>query len=177
MLHVATTSKEKAMGFQHRQAFDGDEAMLFIDVGPDVVFHMRNVGAALSIASIGPDGSVLDVGLMEPETGAYVTAKSTVYVLEAAPEFFSDNQISEGFDVSALLLSMPQTEDYFSDGFSLTSMGAVWYTEQAPLAVEEPMAVASHLAVGHALSQLHKLVGLKRAEQIWTQVFARYKNE
>ncbi len=67
----AATVRAHPIWFQFRQPFEPS-------------FHMRNVAIALDIAWVAPDGKVLAVERMVPETTGYSPPGPILYVLETA---------------------------------------------------------------------------------------------
>ena len=103
MIYIASTFRQRAIGFQFRHKIDDDEAMIFKGIGPGASFHMRNVHTPLKIASLNKDNEVLGIGYMEPITGTYTTTYDSEHAFEASPAFFSHFGIRTGGSVGYLL--------------------------------------------------------------------------
>lgn len=112
-LYVADSWYDKAFGFQYRDDIEEDEAMLFANMPSGIGFHMNNVGMSIAIASLDADFNVLEIHVMEPQTGTYMTHEDSKHILESSEEFFKRHGIRPGKNVLELLDTMPIDNTYF----------------------------------------------------------------
>lgn len=86
MIHYAISGFEKVRGFMGHDEIKLEEAMLFVDIGPNAGFHMRTVGMDLGIAALDKHMNVIDADVMKSQTGGWTTPEGTAHVLEMHPE-------------------------------------------------------------------------------------------
>lgn len=102
---VADDDNERTTGLMFRESLPADSGMLFVmpTTGP-AGFWMKNTLIPLSIAYIGPDGTILEIHDMQPKSEKVIrSAFPTVsYALEMAQGWFAKNNIWPGERISGL---------------------------------------------------------------------------
>jgi len=102
---VADEDGERVAGLMFRESLGENAGMLFVmpATGP-AAFWMKNTLVPLSIAFIGPDGTIMEIHDMEPRSEK--TTKSTfqriAYALEMPKGWFSKNNIWPGERITGL---------------------------------------------------------------------------
>jgi uncharacterized membrane protein (UPF0127 family) len=97
-LEVADTEAQRELGLMYSNSLDPDAGMIFVWQSPVLEsFWMENTPIPLSIAWLGPDGTVQEMQDMQPETVTYHTpAQPYLYAIEANLGFFQQNGIEVG---------------------------------------------------------------------------------
>jgi uncharacterized protein len=102
---VADTDEARSAGLMFREALADDAGMLFVmpGVGP-AAFYMKNTGIPLSIAFIGPQGTILEIHDLEPFNEIPVRSRfqTIAYALEMPRGWFSERGIFPGIVVRGL---------------------------------------------------------------------------
>jgi len=102
---IADDDRERAAGLMFRESLSADSGMLFVmpSTGP-AGFWMKNTLVPLSIAYIGPDGTILEIHDMQPKSEKAVRSVfSTIsYALEMPQGWFAKNNIWPGERISGL---------------------------------------------------------------------------
>lgn len=102
---VADDDRERSAGLMFREALGDNSGMLFVmpSTGP-VSFWMKNTLVPLSIAFIGPDGTVLEIHDMEPKSERITrsTFPRVAYALEMPKGWFSKNNVWPGERITGL---------------------------------------------------------------------------
>ncbi|TSA35181.1 MAG: DUF192 domain-containing protein [Verrucomicrobiaceae bacterium] len=102
---VADDDTERTTGLMFRESLPADSGMLFVmpSTGP-AGFWMKNTLIPLSIAYIGPDGTILEIHDMQPKSEKAIrsTFPTISYALEMTQGWFAKNNIWPGEHVSGL---------------------------------------------------------------------------
>jgi len=102
---VADDDAERSAGLMFRENLGPDAGMLFImpTIGP-AGFWMKNTRIPLSIAFIDPQGTILEIHDMEPQSEKVVSSvfPKIAYALEMEKGWFARNGILPGTRVSGL---------------------------------------------------------------------------
>jgi uncharacterized membrane protein (UPF0127 family) len=98
---LAATPSARSWGLQGRDSLDDDEGMLFYFPEPfRATFVMKTVSFPLSVAFIASDGTIVNIGRMDPGYRGSVTARVPVsYVLEMERGWFEQHGVGEGSHV------------------------------------------------------------------------------
>jgi uncharacterized membrane protein (UPF0127 family) len=101
---VAATPDQRSTGLMHRFSLRPDHGMLFVFERPDrLSFWMRNTYIPLSIAFIGPDGKIVNIEDMAPQTETSHWSRGPAqYALEMRKGWFAERGIREGDAVEGL---------------------------------------------------------------------------
>jgi uncharacterized membrane protein (UPF0127 family) len=114
-LETAWTPAEQEMGLMYRTSLDPDSGMVFI--WPDLVdesFWMENTFIPLTVAFLGPDGTILDMQDMAPRTtdghapdvshcASQTPGRCYQFAIEMNKDFFTANGIKVGDKVTLAL--------------------------------------------------------------------------
>ena len=97
-VEVADDQAEKERGLMYRESLPDDEGMLFVYTTPATrSFWMRNTLIPLDIAFIDPDGLIVDIQQMQPQTDELTTSKyPAMYALEMNLGWFEANGVAVG---------------------------------------------------------------------------------
>jgi len=102
---VADEDAERSAGLMFRESLAADSGMLFVmpETGP-ASFWMKNTLVPLSIAFIGPDGTIMEIHDMQPKSESLTrsTFPRIAYALEMPQGWFSKNNIWPGERISGL---------------------------------------------------------------------------
>lgn len=102
---IADDDSERATGLMFRESLPADSGMLFVmpSTGP-AGFWMKNTLIPLSIAYIGPDGTILEIHDMQPKSEKAIrsTFPTISYALEMPQGWFGKNNIWPGERISGL---------------------------------------------------------------------------
>lgn len=101
-VEVASTREKRMLGLMYRDKLDKDHGMLFIYPQEQILsFWMKNTKIPLSIAFIGPDGTITQIESMFPKSLISHKSKDKVrYALEMEKGWFKKNNIRAGNKVS-----------------------------------------------------------------------------
>jgi hypothetical protein len=101
---VAATPDQRSTGLMHRFSLRPDHGMLFVFERPErLSFWMRNTYVPLSIAFIGPDGKIVNIENMAPQTEtSHWSRGPALYALEMRKGWFAERGIREGDVVEGL---------------------------------------------------------------------------
>jgi hypothetical protein len=102
---VADEDAERSCGLMFRESLAPDSGMLFImPVTGPASFWMKNTLIPLSIAFIGPDGTIMEIHDMQPKNEKPVnsTFPRIAYALEMQQGWFSKNNIWPGERITGL---------------------------------------------------------------------------
>lgn len=102
---IADEDNERSAGLMFRESLPRDSGMLFVmpATGP-ASFWMKNTLIPLSIAFIGPDGTILEIHDMQPKSEkiTHSTFPTISYALEMEQGWFEKNNIWPGERISGL---------------------------------------------------------------------------
>ena len=103
---VAQRDDERAQGLMYRKSLGDNQGMLFLFENDAVqCMWMKNTLIGLSVAFMGPDGRVINVEEMDPQTDTTHCAKRPArYALEMNRGWFAKHGIKNG----ALISGLPQ---------------------------------------------------------------------
>lgn len=95
---VAATPDQRSTGLMHRFSLRPDHGMLFVfERSERLSFWMRNTYIPLSIAFIGPDGKIVNIEDMVPQTEtSHWSRGPALYALEMRKGWFAERGIREG---------------------------------------------------------------------------------
>jgi len=102
---VADEDAERSAGLMFRESLAPDSGMLFIlPVTGPASFWMKNTLLPLSIAFIGPDGTIMEIHDMQPKNEKPVKSAfpRISYALEMQQGWFSKNNIWPGERITGL---------------------------------------------------------------------------
>ncbi|MCC6194073.1 MAG: DUF192 domain-containing protein [Burkholderiales bacterium] len=95
---VAATPDQRALGLMNRFSLRPDHGMLFVfERAEPQAFWMKNTFIPLSIAFIAPDGRILNVEDMKPQTeDSHWSKGPAMYALEMRKGWFTERGIGPG---------------------------------------------------------------------------------
>ncbi len=102
---VADEDPERSAGLMFRESLAPDSGMLFVmPVTGPASFWMKNTLVPLSIAFIGPDGTIMEIHDMQPRSETLTRSRfpRIAYALEMQQGWFSKNNIWPGERISGL---------------------------------------------------------------------------
>jgi uncharacterized protein len=101
---TATTDAERTRGLMFRRALEPNHGMLFsFDQPTRECMWMRNTLIPLAVAFIDPDGRVVNIEEMQPQTDTSHCAKHAVaFALEMAGGWFASHGVVPGSVISGL---------------------------------------------------------------------------
>ena len=104
VVEVAATPDERATGLMNRFSLQPDHGMLFVFDRPQpLAFWMKNTYVALSIAFIAPDGRIINIEDMKPQTEeTHWSRGPAMYALEMKKGWFAERGIGPGAVVKGL---------------------------------------------------------------------------
>jgi hypothetical protein len=102
---IADEDAERSSGLMFRESLAADSGMLFVmpETGP-ASFWMKNTLVPLSIAFIGPDGTIMEIHDMQPKSESITrsTFPRIAYALEMQQGWFGKNNIWPGERITGL---------------------------------------------------------------------------
>ena len=101
---VATTPDQMSTGLMNRFSLKPDHGMLFVYDRPQALsFWMKNTYVALSIAFIAPDGRIVNIEDMKPQTEeSHWSRGPAMYALEMKKGWFAERGIGPGAVVKGI---------------------------------------------------------------------------
>ncbi|MFO1310526.1 MAG: DUF192 domain-containing protein [Burkholderiales bacterium] len=101
---VATTPEQRSLGLMNRFSLKPDHGMLFVfERNEPLAFWMRNTYIPLSIAFIAPDGRIVNIEDMQPQTDESHWSKGpALYALEMKKGWFVERGIGPGAVVKGI---------------------------------------------------------------------------
>lgn len=101
---TASTVEARTVGLMRRFSLKPDHGMLFVfDAPQPLTFWMKNTFVPLSIAFIGPDGKIINIDDMAPQTETGHSSHGiALYALEMKKGWFSERGIVAGSRVEGL---------------------------------------------------------------------------
>ncbi len=109
-LQVADTDQLRETGLMDRKSMDPDSGMVFVWPAPVLEsFWMENTLIPLSVAFVGPDGTVQEIQDMAPlTTTLHTPLKPYQYAIEANQGFFAKNGIEPGQHITFHVMASPE---------------------------------------------------------------------
>ena len=103
-VEVAVTPDQRAVGLMNRFSLRPDHGMLFVFERPEpLAFWMKNTFIPLSIAFIAPDGRIVNIEDMKPQSEETHWSKGpALYALEMRKGWFAERGIGPGAVVKGL---------------------------------------------------------------------------
>jgi len=103
-VEVATTEAQHSQGLMYREKLGPNDGMLFVFETPEYQsFWMKNTLVPLSVAFLAPDGTILNVEDMEPQTlDPHVSAGPALYALEMNKGWFASHGLKPGDKATGL---------------------------------------------------------------------------
>ena len=103
-VEVATTDAQHQQGLMYREKLGPNDGMLFVFETPQYQsFWMKNTLVPLSGAFIAPDGTILNVEDMEPQTeNPHISAGPALYALEMNKGWFASHSLKPGDKATGL---------------------------------------------------------------------------
>lgn len=100
--YVARSREERALGLMHRRVLGENEGMLFVCGEPQPQqFWMKDTPLALSIAFMDQDGTIVQLGEMDPQSTESCACDTPVrFVLEMSQGWFDERGIERGTRLS-----------------------------------------------------------------------------
>ena len=101
---IATTPDQRSVGLMNRFSLKPDHGMLFVfEKNEPLAFWMRNTYIPLSIAFIAPDGRIVNIEDMKPQTDESHWSKGpALYALEMKKGWFAERGIGPGAIVKGI---------------------------------------------------------------------------
>jgi len=101
---VATTPDERSLGLMNRFSLKPDHGMLFVfERNEPLSFWMKNTYVPLSIAFIAPDGRIVNIEDMKPQTEeTHWSHGPAMYALEMKKGWFAERGIAAGAFVKGI---------------------------------------------------------------------------
>jgi uncharacterized membrane protein (UPF0127 family) len=101
---VATTPDQRSVGLMNRFSLKPDHGMLFVfERNEPLTFWMKNTYIPLSIAFIAPDGRIVNIEDMKPQTEeTHYSSGPAMYALEMKKGWFAERGIGPGAVVKGI---------------------------------------------------------------------------
>lgn len=101
---IATTPDQRSLGLMNRFSLKPDHGMLFVfERNEPLAFWMKNTYIPLSIAFIAPDGRIVNIEDMKPQTEESHWSKGpALYALEMKKGWFAERGIVPGAVVKGI---------------------------------------------------------------------------
>ena len=95
---IATTQEQRSLGLMNRFSLQPDHGMLFVfERAEPLAFWMKNTYVPLSIAFIAPDGRIVNIEDMKPQTeDSHWSKGPALYALEMKKGWFQERGIGAG---------------------------------------------------------------------------------
>lgn len=95
---IAESAEDRARGLMYRDSLPADHGMLFVYPEAQTLgFWMRNTKIPLDIAFIDPQGRIVDIQHMQPESDStHTSVRPAMYALEMASGWFDANGVKVG---------------------------------------------------------------------------------
>jgi uncharacterized membrane protein (UPF0127 family) len=103
-LELATTEAQHMQGLMYREKLGPDDGMLFVfDATEYQSMWMKNTLIPLSVAFLSPDGTILNVEDMEPQTlDPHMSAGPALYAIEMNKGWFARHGVKPGDKATGL---------------------------------------------------------------------------
>ena len=104
MAEIARTPDQQSVGLMNRFSLKPDHGMLFVyERNEPLSFWMRNTYIPLSIAFIAPDGRIVNIEDMKPQTEeTHYSRGPAMYALEMKKGWFAERGIGPGAVVKGI---------------------------------------------------------------------------
>jgi uncharacterized membrane protein (UPF0127 family) len=101
---LAVSNEQQRTGLMNRFSLKPDHGMLFVFERPEAqAFWMRNTYIPLSIAFIAPDGRIVSIDDMKPQTeDSHYSNGPALYALEMRKGWFAERGITAGATVEGI---------------------------------------------------------------------------
>jgi uncharacterized membrane protein (UPF0127 family) len=103
-VELALTEPQRMQGLMYREKMGADEGMLFVfDTAEYQSMWMKNTLIPLSVAFLGPDGAILNIVDMEPQTlNPHISAGPALYAIETNKGWFAAHGLKAGDKATGL---------------------------------------------------------------------------
>ena len=103
-VELAITEPQRMQGLMYREKLGPNDGMLFVFDTPEYQsMWMKNTLVPLSVAFIAPDGTILNVEDMEPQTlNPHISAGPALYALEMNKGWFASHALKAGDKAAGL---------------------------------------------------------------------------
>jgi uncharacterized membrane protein (UPF0127 family) len=103
-LELAATEAQHMQGLMYREKLGADDGMLFVFDTPEYQsMWMKNTLVPLSVAFLAPDGTILNVEDMEPQTlDPHMSAGPAAYAIETNKGWFAAHGLKPGDKATGL---------------------------------------------------------------------------
>ena len=103
-LELAATEAQHMQGLMYREKLGANDGMLFVFDAPEYQsMWMKNTLIPLSVAFLAPDGSILNVEDMEPQTlDPHMSAGPALYAIEMNRGWFASHGLRPGDKATGL---------------------------------------------------------------------------
>jgi uncharacterized membrane protein (UPF0127 family) len=103
-VELAITEPQRMQGLMYRDKLGANDGMLFVFDAPEYQsMWMKNTLLPLSVAFIAPDGTILNVEEMEPQTlNPHMSAGPALYALEMNKGWFASHGLKPGDKAAGL---------------------------------------------------------------------------
>jgi uncharacterized membrane protein (UPF0127 family) len=101
---IAATQEQRSLGLMNRFSLQPDHGMLFVfERAEPLAFWMKNTFIPLSIAFIAPDGRIVNIEDMKPQTeDSHWSKGPALYALEMKKGWFQEKGIGPGAVVKGI---------------------------------------------------------------------------
>ena len=101
---IATSPEQRSLGLMNRFSLKPDHGMLFVfERNEPLAFWMKNTYIPLSIAFIAPDGAIVNIEDMKPQTEeSHWSRGPALYALEMKKGWFAERGIGPGAVVKGI---------------------------------------------------------------------------
>jgi uncharacterized membrane protein (UPF0127 family) len=103
-VELAISEPQRMQGLMYREKLGPNDGMLFVFDAPEYQsMWMKNTLIPLSVAFIAPDGTILNVEDMEPQTlNPHISAGPALYALEMNKGWFASHSLKAGDKATGL---------------------------------------------------------------------------
>ena len=103
-VELAITEPQRMQGLMYREKLGPNDGMLFVFDAPEYQsMWMKNTLVPLSVAFLAPDGTILNVEDMEPQTlNPHISAGPALYALEMNKGWFAAHGLKPGDKATGL---------------------------------------------------------------------------
>jgi len=101
---IARTQEQRSLGLMNRFSLQPDHGMLFVfERAEPLAFWMKNTYIPLSIAFIAPDGRIVNIEDMKPQTeDSHWSKGPALFALEMKKGWFQERGIGAGAEVRGI---------------------------------------------------------------------------
>jgi uncharacterized membrane protein (UPF0127 family) len=103
-VELALTEPQHMQGLMYREKLGANDGMLFVFESPEYQsMWMKNTLIPLSVAFLGPDGTILNIEDMEPQTlDPHQSQGPALYAIETNKGWFAQHGVKPGEKVTGL---------------------------------------------------------------------------